>query len=126
MINDIWYLGKGHWATYTEDSSIAEQLHNLTDVHLVTVYRHIKKNDILAMQFTFYDQGLENHQQQSILSVVCSIMGLDFKRVLLLKQRGDSLPYSRRYLPKGDQVQLPFNVNGQSTRKVKKRKKTSH
>lgn len=117
MVNDIWYLGKERWAVYTEDSSIAEQLHNLTDVQLVTVYRHIKKSDIMAMQFTF-DEGNEKHQ--STLAVVCSFMGLDLKRVLLMKQRGDSLPYSRRYLPEGDQVQLLFKSQSTSKKKTQK------
>lgn len=107
MSNDIWYLGQGYWAVYTEDSSVAEKLHNINDVHLVTVYRHVRKSGILAMQFTFYG-GSDLRQGQCKLSEVCYLIGLDFKRVLSLGKRCDYLPYSRKYYPNGEQIQLMF------------------
>ncbi|MBM7856075.1 hypothetical protein JOC37_002500 [Desulfohalotomaculum tongense] len=91
---------------YTEDSSVAEQLHNLNNVKLVTVYRHVKKTGILAMQFTFY--GGDDY---NTLSEVCSLTGLEFKRVLAMGKRGEYLPYSRKFYPDGEQIQLRLDQN---------------
>lgn len=80
---------------------MAERLHNLKDVSLVTVYRHIRRPGILAMQFSF--NGGENY---FILSEVCSVIGLEFNRVLNMGKRGEYLPYSRKFFSNGEQMQL--------------------
>lgn len=118
MNNDIWYLGQGYWAVYTDDSSVAEQLHNLAEVELVTVYRHIRKGGIVAMQYKFY--GGDNLRRGCCkLSEVCATIGLDFNRVLSLALRREYLPYSQKYFPNGQQTQLSFNSAANPKNKTK-------
>ena len=108
MCNDIWYLGQGNWAVYTEDSTVAEQLCKLDGIKMVTVYRHIKQRGVIAVQFNFFEQS-SLHTRRSLLAEVCSIINLDLKRVTAMAQRSEYIPYSRKYQPAGGQLQLAFN-----------------
>ncbi len=97
---------------------MAEQLHSLEGLQLVTVYRHIKKGGVLAMQFKFY--GGDNLRQGCCkLSEVCQIIGLEFKRVLAMGLRPEYIPYSRKYYPRGEQCQFNFNCPAKDKRKYK-------
>lgn len=85
---------------------MAEQLHNLKDVFLVAVYRHIKKPGVLAMQFSFY--GGDDYIK---LSKVCAVTGLEFQRVLAMGKRGEYQPYSRKFYAHGEQMELNLKIS---------------
>ncbi len=105
MCNDIWYLGQGNWAVYTEDSTVAEQLCKLDGIKMVAVYRRIKQRGVIAMQFNFCEQN-SLYNSQSLLAEVCSIIELDLKRVSAMAKRSEYIPYSRKYYPDGSRLQL--------------------
>ncbi len=105
MCNDIWYLGQNNWAVYTDDSTVAEQLHKLEGMELIAAYYHVKKRGILAVQFAFCDPD----SAQPLLAKVCSIIGLDLKRVAAMKYNGEYIPYSRKYRQGEGQLQFGFS-----------------
>lgn len=121
MKNDLWYLGKGYWVAYSEDSEIIAEFKSIKEMQLTATYFHYRKGGIRAAQFSFH-QGKELIRGRCLLSYVCSRLHLDFAAAVALYKNNDSTPYSEKYPQRAYQLEL-FSEEGTliPVRKVKKK-----
>lgn len=105
MINDLWYLGDGYWAAYSEDMDLVSEFKGLKEMQMTATYGHYRRHGIRAAQFRFH-QGEELSSEGCLLSYVCSRMDLEFSRAVALARKNDSTPYSRKYPVSVSQLKL--------------------
>ncbi|HOV80048.1 MAG TPA: hypothetical protein PK728_08035 [Bacillota bacterium] len=116
MKNDLWYIGGGFWAAYSEAPDIIAEFRSMREMRLAATYYHYRKSGVKAAQF-FFHQGGELARGRYLLSYVCTRMMLDFKAAVALSRKNDSTPYSKKYPLHARQLELFDGSFGGRSRK---------